>query len=205
MVWQFERFEGVPVIHDYNFDASNLSIIFLPEELPRSEIDLGNMGEGRFYDNLNFNVIIDQMFVPNSKGCDLVLSSNGLNRKLWSEVKDPRTPNIIESTWKNVGLANYEEMKFFGDNFFSRFYFIPNEIKLPVGMVSENLPLYAVNCREWYRESLEDIDWEDFKSVVGKRSCEMFKNAIRKRMASHQIPEMTPEQARSLDNLLKDY
>ncbi len=205
MVWQFERFEGVPVIKDYNCDNSILSVIFLPEKSPLSKVDSGNMDENPFYGNLNFYVIMDKMFVPDSKGCDLVLSSEGLNRKMWSEVRDPRTPNVIESTWKNVGLANYEEMKVFGENFFSRFYFMPEEIKLPVGMVSENLPTYAVNCREWYRESLENMGWEDFRNVVGNRSCEMFKNAIGRRMASHQIPEMAPEQARFLDSLLKYY
>jgi len=196
MVWQFEKFEGFPVVHDYSNKGESLSIYFFP----KCPEDTKNI-----FDNPDFY----KNFVEFSMGAeslnstsDLILRDKKLIRKMWSIVNDPRTPNVTEATWKNIGYASYEDMLSFARNFIDRFPYLKNEITLPTSSVVETLPKYARETREWYKEEVGRIDWQDFTKVINRKFYEMFTGAIESRMASHQQPLLTPKNARELSTLV---
>jgi hypothetical protein len=211
MVWDFQRFEGAPVLDDFINRRSNLQIFF-PTDVPErckspdpNYLRIMSMSQGAempadFYKMIEPVFIFPASAIPHSIGYDLHVYEGGVTRNIMSDVKDTQHPNVTWVTPKKVGFGDFQDLKLIGEYVARRFPDIADEIRLPADSLEASLPFYALESRGWYTQETSLVEWPDFTKVVGNRFREWFLAHV---MDRFDKSELGPREVMTLQSLVK--
>ena len=193
MVWQFGRYNGVPTFDDHIDKNLCFSVYFVKGS--DDEDDL----ESRFYDPIDLDSLYDlsgdfyldyypvfEMYkrnIPHSNGYFLFLDDEQeLIRMVNSEVKDDYN-KIIDSCYKKVGDARYEDFLVMGKYMASRFNKIAEEIIMPEydKNVESNVSRFYLSDRKGFLEDVKDVDKNRFLENVGQFFYDLYTELVDER------------------------
>jgi hypothetical protein len=211
MVWNFQRFEGAPVLDDYINQKLKFQIFFptdVPErcisEDPNYQKQISMPHLFRLQDD--FYRMIDPVFnypeksIPHSEIYGLDLFEKGVIRKTMSRVQNPKHPNVHYVTPKKVGFGDFEDLKYIGEYSVQRLINIPKEIRLPAKSIENDLPSYVIDSRNWFLQETALTDWSDFVKVVAGRFNEWYLSYI---MDRFEKAELSPDEVKILRDLVE--
>lgn len=201
------RFEGAPYLEDFIRGKSGFMILYSTDlECSRDQTDYEYRRQfgtthaiampANFYTRLTPQFSMPRGSVQHLTGYSLELTAErGLERRVWSEVKDGRT---IYCSWKRAGFGSYQDFRLMGEYAIDRFPHIPKEVFFQEQDFLDDIPRSHRGKRAWHRDTISGIGWDDFLQHTGRDFHRALRRAAELSLVSDESTRLTPQQVREL-------